>query len=645
MPAELYPLAYPAFDDEPRREPALQITHASGTTSTRLRVDDVERTDHGDGRLDHAIHLVDEAEPLGVTLRVRAWTDHGVVEQWTEVENRQRGRITIHAAAAAAPSFLAGDSRLTHFAGDWASEWSATDELLTLGTKVLESRGGIRPHLQRSPYLLLSPEGPSTEDEGLVLAAAIQWGGDLRVAFERTATRQLRMFAGHNHAVGPYVLDPGRTFTSPAVAWTWSSAGRRPLSHALHRWIRATVVRDGHRRRACVVNNWESTSFDFDEARIVGLIEAGAAIGGELFLLDDGWFGVEHPRDDDTTGLGDWVPDPRKLPAGLGPLAGAAEANGMRFGLWVEPEMVNPASTLYEEHPDWVVAQPGRHRRTERNQLVLDVLQPEVRAHLLDTIDHVLAENPGISYLKWDANRFISEPGSPTLAADRQANLWVDSARATADVMAEVARRHPDVELMLCSSGGGRIDLATLRSFHEVWLSDNTDPVTRVRMQYVASHFLPAGVLGAHVTSWGGRPVPFACAVALSGRFGFDLDLTALDDDDLAACRRAVEVHGEIGDLVQQGDVWRLLPPDEGGASAIAFADPTSRRAVAFCFQLGERVPDAGLPTPFLDAGRRYAVRTTDLTTPLVAVDDGWRATDWPLHQPCTALLVAFDPV
>lgn len=649
VPLELYPLAHPAFDEEPRREPALRVTNASGVTTTRLVVVDVERTTHGTGRAEHAVHLVDEAEPLAVTLRFRTWDDEGVIEQWVEITNRQAGPVTLQEVAAAAPAFLAGDSWLTHFGGDWAAEWTTTDELLTLGTKVLESRGGIRPHLQRCPYFLLSPAGPSTEDAGLVVAGALAWGGDLRFAFERAANHQLRALCGHNHAAGGYVLAPGGTFSSPAMTWLWSTSGRGELSRRLHRWIRGHVVRDGHRRRATVLNNWEATGFAFDEHRLVGLMDAGAAVGAELFLLDDGWFGVEHPRDDDTAGLGDWTADDRKLPGGLDALTAAASERGLRFGLWVEPEMVNPRSSLYEQHPDWVVAQPGRRRREERHQLVLDILRPEVRQHVVGTIDGLLSDHPGISYLKWDANRMITEPGSTTLPADRQANLWVDGPRALRDVMQEVARRHPDVELMLCASGGGRIDLDTLRSFHELWLSDNTDPVTRVRMQYAASHFLPATAVAAHVTRWGDRPLPFTCAVALSGRFGFDLDLTALDPGELDVCRRAVELHRDVRDLVQQGDQWRLLSPADGDAAAVGFVDPTTGRAAVFCYQLGDGLP-AELPLPLLDPGIAYEIRSTDLTADL---PDPWRdaapahrgaGAAWPLREALTAWIAVFTP-
>lgn len=646
IPAALYPLAYPAFDEDPRRAPALRVTHADGVTSTRLRVHDVERATAGSGRTDHAVHLVDEVEPLDVVVRFRAHDDEGVLEQWVEVTNRQAAPIRLHEMASASPSFLAGDTWLTHFGGDWAAEWTPTTERLTLGTKVLESRAGIRPHLQLSPYFVLDPAGPSTEEEGTVLAGALAWGGDLRFAFERTVTNQLRATAGHNWAQGDHVLDPGATFRSPAMVWAWSDEGQGELTRRLHRWVRRHVLRDGERPRPILVNNWEATSFDFDEARLVGLIDAAAAIGAELFLLDDGWFGVAHPRDDDTAGLGDWQPDPRKLPGGIEPLIRASEERDIRFGLWVEPEMANPRSSLLEAHPGWAVGQPGRHPREERQQLVLDVLQPEVRRFVADTVTGLLDAHPGISHLKWDANRMITEPGSPALAADRQSNLWVDAPLAVWDVMAEVAGRHPEVELMLCASGGGRSDLGTLRWFHHLWLSDNTDPVTRVRMQWAASHGLPAAAVGAHVTRWGNRPLPFACVVAMAGCFGFDLDLATLDDEDRAVCERAVALYREIRPLVQQGDLWRLVSPFEHGAAALAYTSPepdSDGSSVVFCCQLEEGpVPDR-LPLPHLGAGSTYRLTRDDLVGPAEETTHAGTEAPWPLTEQLTATILRFE--
>lgn len=643
-PAGLYPLAYPAHDEDRRRAPALRVTHADGTTSTRLRVVDVERVDHGDGRTEHTVHLLDEARPLAVALRFRAHADEGVVEQWAEVTNQQAGPVRVHEAAAASPSFLAGDTWLTHFGGDWAAEWTPTTEPIALGTKVLATRGGIRPHLQVSPYFLLDPDGPSTETAGRVLAGALAWGGDLRFAFERTATRQLRAFVGHHFGQGDHVLDPGATHRTPTVVWAWSDEGRGELTRRLHRWVRGHVLRDPERLRPILVNNWEATSFDFDEARLVGLIDAAAGIGAELFLLDDGWFGDRHPRDDDTAGLGDWVPDPRKLPNGIGALTEAAEARGIRFGLWVEPEMANPHSALLAEHPSWTVGQPDRHPREERQQLVLDVLQADVRRFVLDTFASILDAHPGITHLKWDANRDVTEPGSPALAPDRQGNLWVDGQLARWEVMAEVAHRWPHVELMLCASGGGRSDLGTLRWFHHLWLSDNTDPVDRVRMQWAATHGLPAAAVGAHVTRWGGRPLPFACLVAMGGCFGFDLDLAALGDDDLEVCRRAVAAYRTVRPLVQQGDLWRLVSPFEHEAAALAYAAPGGDGpSVVLCHQLGEAAP-AELSLPHLDPARTYRVVRDDLVGPTAEAAHAGPAMAWPLDGPLTATLLRFEP-
>ncbi len=308
--------------------------------------------------------------------------------------------------------------------------------------------------------------------------------------------------------------------------------------------------------------------------------------------------------------------------------------------------MVNPLSTLYAAHPDWVVGQPARRPREFRQQLVLDTLQPDVAAFVLDVVDRILAENPGISYLKWDANRPLTDPGSPALARDRQANYWVDHVRATWDLMAAVAERHPEQTLMLCASGGGRVDLGSLRWFHEVWLSDNTDPMDRVRMQWAASHFLPAKVVAAHVTRASDRPIAFGCAVAMSARFGFDVDLEDLSDDELGVCRRAVALYRSVRPLVQQGDLWRLVPPD--ARAALAYVSPDGDAAVVFGFQLAESTAGAEAARCAWAVSRRTG-RTRSPAVDLAAgdarvaverrsagelMDQGLA---WPLTEACTA--------
>jgi alpha-galactosidase len=649
IPPALYPLAYPAYDEEPTRAPALRVTHGDGTTTTRPKVEDVRvfgsRTD---------ILLVDPDCSLELTLSFRA-EDNGVLRQWASITNRQRGMITLHEVAAASPLLATPAPYLTHFGGgDWAAEWTTTTEALTPGTKVVESRGGVQPHLRSCPFFLLAPEGLPEESAGTVLAGALAWGGNIRFAFERATTPALRVWCGHNPASSEYVLDPDATFASPEQIWMWSTEGVGPLTRRFHRWVRAHAVRDGDKLRPIVVNNWEATSFSFDADRLLELIDHTADLGAELFLLDDGWFGKSHPRDDDTAGLGDWEVDEAKLPGGLGPVIARADARGVRFGLWVEPEMVNPDSTLFDEHPDWVVGQPTRRPRRWRHQLVLDVLQPAVADFVGGVVDRVLMENPGISYLKWDANRPLTDPGSPTLATDRQSNYWVDHARATWRLMESVAERHPEQMLMLCASGGGRVDLGSLRWFHEVWLSDNTDPVDRVRMQWAASHFLPANIVGAHVTREGDRPVAFGCAVAMSARFGFDVDFAAMTDEELAVCRRAVALYRDVRPLVQQGDVWRLIPPDERAALSYVSAD--GNRAVLFAFQLTTRKNDVGpVRLRGLASDRTYEVTAVDLAAghdPVrtdverrlgaALMEEGQK---WPLYEACTARIFVLRSV
>ena len=545
----------------------------------------------------------------------------------------------------------------------WADEWRWTEQRLAPGTTSLASLAGVQPHLQRSPVALLAPNGPADERDGDVLALSVAWGGntridlDVRPTAEPDAPRQLRLRAGPTRTRPTTCWSPVERFVTPTVAWTWSTSGRREVTRRFHDWTRARVLRDPERLRPIVANNWEATFFSFDEGRIVDLIRRAAALDVDLFLLDDGWFGTNHPRDDDTTSLGDWDADRAKLPDGLAPLARAAVAAGIRFGIWVEPEMVNPISDLHDAHPDWVL-RDRREPRQHRNQLVLDVLQPEVREFAAAVVDRALAHDPDITYVKWDANRPITDPGSAALAADRQSNVFVDHALATWEVMAEVARRHPGTELMLCASGGGRTDHGTLRWFHEFWTSDNTDPVTRVRMQWACSHFFPPAAMAAHVTRWGERPMEFACAVALSGRFGFDLDLGSLSESELAVCRRAVAVARRTQDLVQQGDLVRLVSPvdrGDGSRAALAHLSADRRRAVVFGYQLdadadadADADPGSGAATFLrlddLVTDVEYVVRVTDLTAD-APIELGTRtgadlAADgiaWPASPPLTA--------
>lgn len=617
FPVGLYPLALPTFGEEVQREPALRVTHADGALSTRLRFAQSEVGPAPD-RPDVpavGIGLVDRVAPVTVDLWFRPWPDLGLLESWVVVANAGDAPITVHDAAATSWSFAGSAPTFTHWGGGWAGEWAETTEALGAGVKTVASFGGVRSSLYRPPVVLFAPDGPASEHEGTVAACTLLWGGDTRFDAEVALHGQQRLIAGHQGRGAERVLDAGESFETPHALWCWSDRGIAPTSHAFHRFAREHVLRDGDRIRSTVINTWEAVGFEIDPVTLGEQISEASMIGGEVFLLDDGWFGTEYPRDDDTQGLGDWETDRNKFPNGLQPIIDATLAEGLRFGLWVEPEMVNPRSVLFRDHPDWVIGEPGREAREERQQLVLDLTRPAVRDFCIDTIDRILADHDGISYLKWDANRDVTEPGSMSLADDRQSHLAIDRVRATWTVMAEIARRHPDVELMLCASGGGRSDLGTLGFFHELWTSDNTDPIDRLRIQWGASHLLPASVLGAHVTRWGERPVPFGCAVAMSGRFGLDLDLTRLNDHERLTCRQATEDYAAIRDVVQFGDLHRLVSPlGDSDRAALAYVAPDGERAVVFAYLLpADRKaplpgPDEAIEVPPPPAGRTWGV-------------------------------------
>jgi len=649
FPPEAFPLAYPAWGQDVSEPPALRLTGHDGQQTCWPVLAGYERI--GD---EHTIRLADERRALTVDLCLRSHPVEGVLEQWAEIRHDQPGPITLHEAAAAAPVLHAPAPWLTRFDSDWAAEWTAATGPLPAGTTTIQSLGAVRPCLQASPFFLLATDGPAAEDAGTVLAGSLAWGGGIRLSFERRVAHPERLRVRCGHQPADYVLDPGTAFVTPRMVWAWSAGGTRSLTRRLHRYVRGHAVRDGQRIRPIVFNTWEAAFFDFDQAKLERMMAGAADLGAELFLLDDGWFGTEFPRNDDRAGLGDWEADPVKLPAGLGGLTSAADRHGLRFGLWIEPEMVNPESQLYRSQPDWVVSEPDRPRREERHQLVLDLCRPQVREFVTGTVDRIVAEAPGITYLKWDANRDISEPGSMALSAERQANLWTDTVRARWQVMAAVAERWPDTELMLCASGGGRTDLGTLRWFHEVWLSDNTDAATRLRMQWHASYFLPPQVMAAHVTRWGGQDLAFACAVAMSARFGFDLDPATLSEADLATCRRAVAIYREVRDLVQLGEEFRLIAPEAAGSAgraSLGFCDPSARRAVVFGYQLAEAGgdPAATCPVPLADQGLVYRVRQLALTSPDEMVTERagvsllTEGLAWPLTAERTAVFWLLD--
>ncbi len=577
-------------------EPALTVVHSDGNTSTDLRVAGFS----AEGDLTK-IELEDDAYPFQVSLLFQTYPEDDVIETWTEIRHEETGAVRLDKFASSALHLGNQPFWLTQFRGDWADEVHLSEEKLTYGVKTLDSKLGVRAHQFRAPWFILSGGGPAQEDEGLVIGGSLAWSGSFEFDFEVGPRGETRAICGINPFASTYHLSPGDTFQTPKMVWAWSKSGKGELSRKLHRWVRTRVLRDGDRPRDILLNNWEATYFSFNEAKIVSLLDGAKALGMELFLLDDGWFGRKFPRDDDTQGLGDWMPDAEKLPHGLGILTQAAKERGLRFGIWLEPEMVNPDSELFEAHPDCVIRQPHRELELQRNQLILDLTRPEAKEFAFQVADRTLRENPGISYVKWDCNRYVTQPGSPYLPADRQSHLWIEYVRALYEIFARLAEAHPSVELMMCSGGGGRVDYGAMKFAHEYWPSDMTDPARRVFIQWGYSHFFPAIASAAHVTELGNRPLKFAFDVAMSGRLGMDMDVDKLSDADRAYAASAVAAYKEIRGVVQFGDLYRLESPYDGPRSTLQYVLGDS--AVVFVYSLGNS-PALALDLKGLGAGQ-----------------------------------------
>jgi alpha-galactosidase len=597
--------AYPQAGNGYIWEPAVQAVHADGNTSTALLFDSIVRTNEAPSRELLKIKLRDPAYPFEVVLCFRAHHDQDVLEQWTEFHHRESGTIKLERMASTSLLLMPTNLHLIHYYGDWANEMNRVSEPLTPGMKVLDSKIGVRAHQYGLPSFMLSLDGPLKEGSGRALGGSLAWSGSFQCAFDHNGQR-VRALCGVNPFASCYYLKPKTTFTSPVMIWVWSDAGAGLMSRKLHTWARQFGFRDGNKVRSVLLNNWEATGFDFDFNRIAALYKPAREMGVELFLLDDGWFGNKYPRLDDKAGLGDWEPNRKRLPNGLAPLAGEAVKNGLQFGIWVEPEMVNPKSELFEKHPNWAIRQPKRELELQRNQLTLDLTRPEVQKCEWSVLQNILSV-PGVSYAKWDCNRYLTQPGSTWLAPDRQSHLWIDYVRALYELMDRTAKTFPRTELMLCSGGGGRADYGALKYFHEFWPSDNTDPVRRVTMQWDYSYFFPAMTLAGHVTHWGKRPLHFGCAVAMSVRYGMDLDLAKLSTEDSSICAGAIAAYKRIRDVTHLGELYRLESPHDAPRGALNYVAPDHSRAVVFVYQLkdGQAAP---VRPQGLDPAKTYTV-------------------------------------
>ncbi len=596
--------AFPAAGNGWIYEPAAKVTHADGNTSSDFRVTEVSQAE---GLT--TVVMKDPVFPVTLTLHFQALPEVGVIECWTSIEHSEPGSVKVECLASSSIDFGKDDYWLTQFHGDWANEANLAEEKLGYGIKVLDSKLAVRAHQFRAPWFILSRGQEAAEDSGEVFGGSLAWSGSFRFAFEKEPSGSLRAICGVNPYGSTYVLESGRILTLPKMVWAFSSNGTGELSRRLHRYVRENALRDGNEPRAILLNNWEATYFNFDENKIASLFDGARDLGMELFLLDDGWFGTKYPRNDDKQGLGDWTPDKAKLPNGVSILAEKAVEKGLLFGLWFEPEMVNPRSELFETHPEWAIQQPSREFDLHRNQMILDLTNPEVEQYVFSVVDDVLTTTPGITYVKWDCNRYVTQPGSSYLPAESQSNLSIDYVNALYRVFEKLIAKHPHVEIMMCSGGGGRVDYGALKFAHEVWPSDMTDAVRRIFIQWGYSFFFPAISTANHVTRWGSRPMQFSFDVAMSGRMGMDIDVDKCTASEREVAIKAIANYKRIRDVVQLGDLYRLESPYAGVRSSLMYG--YGKRAVVFVFARGD-VEEALVRLKGLEPNGDYSVKLLD---------------------------------
>jgi len=589
------PQEYPGYGNSDFRTPAYHVRLPNGTTVTNLLYDshDIRRGKPPLAGLPSTyVESDEEAETLELTLKdavtgLTVRLSYTVFESYDAITRSVRfvncgtEALDLQRALSMSVDFAHDRFEMLHLSGAWTRERYIHRRKLEPGLQAIESRRGASSHAQ-NPFVALLSEG-ATEDAGDVYGVSLVYSGNFTAGVEVDPFHSARLFIGINPFDFNWRLEPGESFQAPETVLVHSSEGLGGMSRSYHDLYRSRLCRGAFRDRTrpILVNNWEATYFDFNAEKIEAIAEVGKELGIELFVLDDGWFGK---RDDDTTSLGDWFVDRIKLPNGLEDLVSRVRNLDMQFGLWFEPEMISPESELYRAHPDWCLHVPERHRTTAREQLILDLSRADVREYIVKAVSDVLASAP-IAYVKWDMNRNMTEIGSALLPPERQRETAHRYMLGLYEVLERITAAFPHILFESCSGGGGRFDPGMLYYMPQTWTSDNTDAVSRLKIQYGTSIVYPVSTMGAHVSAVPNHQVGRFTSletrgnVALSGNFGYELDLTKFTEEEKRTVSAQVALYKEIRHLLQFGDFYRLLSPFEGNDTAWMFVSKDKTEA------------------------------------------------------------------
>ncbi len=604
------PLEYAGFGGGLALQPSLKVSYPDGVRDIALAY--VSHRLKADGIV---IRLKDIHREVYVELTYAMDEATGILARSAVVENRTSSWVQVDQMMAATMNLPAAEDYQMHYlTGRWAAEWTLQSRAVEAGEVDLQSRHGDTGH-QNNPWLAITRGAPE-EEFGPVWFGALAWSGTWLISVNRDDLGGVRINAGFNPFDFAYRLKPGETLSSPVFYAGYSETGMGGASRTLHRFQRTKILpqKPRPRPRPVLYNSWEATEFKVDVAGQVALAEKAASIGVERFVMDDGWFGA---RNTDKAGLGDWVVNPVKFPNGLKPLIDKVHGLGMDFGLWVEPEMVNPDSDLYRAHPDWVINFPTRPRTPARNQLVLNLARPDVKAYILKALFKLLDEND-IAFLKWDHNRNWSEPGWPAAPEGYQQRIYVDFVTNLYDIMAQLRHRYPRLEIESCSGGGGRVDMGVMAYTDQMWPSDNTDPFDRLTIQDGFSHAYAPGTMMCWVTdspNWVNQrstSLEYRFLSSMQGGLGLGTNLNHWQAEDFATAKRMIAAYKTIRTTVQGGDLYRLISPRDGSErSATLSVSPDRSQAALFVFLHSssefDRLPLVTLRG--LDPDKVYAVR------------------------------------
>lgn len=506
------------------------------------------------------IVLKDKYSDIEVTLRYGVLPKLDIITRCASVANNTNEPVILTKAASLCLDIPHGEWEWVHFHGRHAMERLTERMPLCHGIQESSSTRGTSSHHQNPTVLLCSPD--CTETSGSCIGAALMYSGSFQTKIQLDQMEQVRLVMGINPELFRWELKPSEVFDTPEVIMSYSSNGMEKLSHNFHKVIREHVCRGKYKlaERPVLINNWEATYFDFNEEKILKIAEQAASLGVDMLVLDDGWFGK---RDDDCSGLGDWFVSEEKLNGGLGKLAEKIKSLGMKFGLWFEPEMVSEDSDLYRSHPDWAIKIPSRNPVRSRYQLVLDMINPEVRDYLFGAISDIL-KNADISYIKWDMNRSICDWYTPCLSAENQGEMPHRYVLGLYELLERLTTAFPDVLFEGCSGGGGRFDAGMLYYCPQIWCSDDTDAFERTKIQYGTSFFYPVSAIGSHVSAvpnhQTGRitPIETRAVTAMAGSFGYELDLNTLSHDEKQEVKEQIVRFKKDGPLIHNGLYYRL---------------------------------------------------------------------------------------